>query len=213
MRAPIGIPSVSVAVDHDGELSANRNPVQRHLSGDPMASREIVETYLPTVFKIAMRLSGQREDAEDLTQDVFMKVFENLPKLRSDEQLEGWIYTIARNHVCKEIGRRQRQRKVIACQNREAEQLAPVINQAGPEDCYLSKEDQEDMTRALGALEPLHLQILTLCDIDEMSYSDIASMLGVPIGTVRSRLFRARNALAAALASPNPGSNHSGGHR
>lgn len=181
------------------DCTADGALVQRYRSGDRDAGNEIVKAHQNMVYRIAFGLSGRREDAEELAQEIFLKVFEKLPALRNPNHLRPWIRKIAKNHLCNEIHWRQHTRQIIkheTCPEAKS-QLAETTG--GPEDLYMALEGEAEMSRALSSLELIHREVLVLSDMEEIGYEEIAELLNVPIGTVRSRLCRARKLLGEAL--------------
>jgi RNA polymerase sigma-70 factor (ECF subfamily) len=173
------------------------------LIADPPPSWEdVVEAHSARVQRLAYRLTGNRADAEDLAQDVFVRAFRSLPKFRQGT-LEGWLHRITTNLFLDEARRRARLRfdPVGVLGDARLDQAGPGATD--PVDALLDA-DVED---ALAALSPELRSAVVLCDIEGLSYEEIASVLGVPTGTVRSRLHRGRAQLRRALAhrAPRPG--------
>ena len=161
--------------------------------------QELVRDYSAQVYRLAYRLTGNAYDAEDLTQDVFVRVFKSIHTFQPGT-LEGWLHRITTNLVLDQARRRQRIRM-------DSMSVAPdhVWGSAtGPEDLHVDAELDADVAAALEALSPEQRVAVVLCDIEGLSYEEIASVLDVKIGTVRSRIARGRAALREALAHRAP---------
>ncbi|MFT3887495.1 MAG: RNA polymerase sigma factor SigE [Arachnia sp.] len=161
--------------------------------------QELVRDHSAQVYRLAYRLTGNRPDAEDLTQDVFVRVFKSINTFQPGT-LEGWLHRITTNLFLDQARRRQRIRM-------DALSAAPdhVWGSAtGPEDLHLDGELDADVDAALRALSPEQRVAVVLCDIEGLSYEEIAAVLDVKLGTVRSRIARGRAALREALAHRAP---------
>lgn len=161
--------------------------------------QELVRDYSPQVYRLAYRLTGNRFDAEDLTQDVFVRVFKSIHTFQPGT-LEGWLHRITTNLFLDQARRRQRIRM-------DAASGAPDYvwgSSAGPEDIHVDAELDGDVAAALAALNPEQRVAVVLCDIEGLSYEEIAKVLDVKLGTVRSRIARGRAALRDALAHRAP---------
>jgi RNA polymerase sigma-70 factor (ECF subfamily) len=155
---------------------------------------EVVRTHSPRVFRLAYRLTGNRHDAEDLTQDVFVRVFRSLDDYQPGT-FEGWLHRITTNLFLDSVRRKQRIRFDALPDN--AERLAG--NAPNPANEIDDRLFDPDVQRALDALPPDFRAAVVLCDVEGLSYEEIAATLGVKLGTVRSRIHRGRAQLRAAL--------------
>ena len=161
--------------------------------------QELVRDYSAQVFRLAYRLTGNREDAEDLTQDVFIRVFKSIHSFRPGT-LEGWLHRITTNLFLDQARRKQRIRM-------DALSTAPdhVWGAAtGPGELHADAELDADVDAALNALPPEQRVAVVLCDIEGLSYEEISNVLDIKLGTVRSRIARGRAALRDALAHRAP---------
>lgn len=161
--------------------------------------QELVRDHSAQVYRLAYRLTGNAYDAEDLTQDVFVRVFKSIHTFQPGT-LEGWLHRITTNLFLDQARRRQRIRMDLMS-------VAPdhVWGSAtGPEDLHVDAELDADVAAALEALSPEQRVAVVLCDIEGLSYEEIATVLDVKIGTVRSRIARGRAALREALAHRAP---------
>jgi len=157
---------------------------------------EIVRDHSPRVFRLAYRLTGDRHDAEDLTQDVFVRVFRSLDRYEPGN-FEGWLHRITTN-LFLDSARRKKRIRMDAMGDDDGQVAGSV--EAQPERGFEHGNLDLDVRRALDALPPDYRAAVVLCDIEGLSYEEIAVTLGVKLGTVRSRIHRARSQLRASLA-------------
>ncbi len=160
----------------------------------------IVEEHSDRVYRLAVRLTGNRHDAEDLTQEVFVRVFRSLHTY-TPGTFEGWLHRITTNLFLDQARRKQRIRFDHLSDERAA-RLASAA--AAPEAAYADRTFEDDVEQALAALPPDFRAAVVLCDIEGLSYEEIAQILGAKLGTVRSRIHRGRALLRAALAHRAP---------
>ena len=163
---------------------------------------EVVRTHSARVYRLAYRLTGNPHDAEDLTQEVFVRVFRSLANY-TPGTFEGWLHRITTNLFLDQVRRKARIR--FDALPDDAERLPS--GDRGPAQVYDETHFDHDVQAALDALPPDFRAAVVLCDLEGLSYEEIASTLGIKIGTVRSRIHRGRSALRAALAhrAPVPG--------
>ena len=162
---------------------------------------EVVRTHADRVYRLAYRLSGNRADAEDLTQETFVRVFRSLAQY-SPGTFEGWLHRITTNLFLDMVRRRQRIR-FDALPEDAGDRLAGA--DPGPEQTYDATHLDPEIQAALDALPPDFRVAVVLCDLEELSYEEIAATLGIKVGTVRSRIHRGRVLLRQALAHRAPG--------
>lgn len=147
-------------------------------------------------------MTGNAEDAADLTQEAFLKAWRALDTFRFDAGFSTWLYRLASN-VCLDFLRAEKRRAVLPltldADDGEELTLEPSDPAPTPEEAALRAEEQARLTAAMEALEPEQRQILTLRVVNDLSYAEIADILGVREGTVKSRLSRAREALRKKL--------------
>jgi RNA polymerase sigma-70 factor (ECF subfamily) len=166
----------------------------------PPTWEEIVTEHSGRVFRLAYRLTGNRHDAEDLTQDVFIRVFRSLSSY-SPGTFEGWLHRITTNLFLDRARRKQRIR-FDALGDDAAERLRG--REPTPQQAYDDRHLDSDIQQALDDLAPEYRAAVVLCDIEELSYEEIAATLNVKLGTVRSRIHRGRAQLRAALEHRRP---------
>jgi RNA polymerase sigma factor (sigma-70 family) len=160
---------------------------------------DVVREHSARVFRLAYRLTGNRHDAEDLTQDVFVRVFRSLADY-TPGTFEGWLHRITVNLFLDRVRRAAKIR--FEALPDDAERVAG--REVSPETAVLDAGLDPDVETALAALPPDFRAAVVLCDIEQLSYEEIAATLGVKLGTVRSRISRGRALLRAALADRAP---------
>ncbi len=166
----------------------------------PPSWEEIVSTHSARVYRLAYRLTGNQHDAEDLTQEVFVRVFRSLSTY-TPGTFEGWLHRITTNLFLDMVRRRQRIR-FDALGDDAAERLPS--REPSPQQHFNDTHFDADVQQALDTLAPEFRAAVVLCDIEGLSYEEIAATLGVKLGTVRSRIHRGRSHLRKALKHRSP---------
>ena len=161
---------------------------------------EIVAEHSARVYRLAYRLTGNRHDAEDLTQEVFVRVFRSLHTY-TPGTMAGWLHRITTNLFLDGARRKQRVR-FDALLDGAAERLPSAL--PTPEAAQLDQLFDADVEAALASLTPDFRAAVVLCDVEGLSYEEIADVLGLKLGTVRSRIHRGRSQLRQALAHRAP---------
>ncbi|WP_051208475.1 RNA polymerase sigma factor SigE [Propionicicella superfundia] len=169
----------------------------------PPTWEELVATHSAPVYRLAYRLTGNRFDAEDLTQEVFIKAYRSINQFQPGT-LSGWLHRITTNLFLD--GARKRAR-VRVDNLSEQNQVADTV--ATPDEIVHDADLDHDIAAALGHLNPQVRAAVVLCDIEGLSYEEVAAVLDVKIGTVRSRIHRGRSQLREALAHRAPGRGRS----
>jgi RNA polymerase sigma-70 factor (ECF subfamily) len=173
--------------------------VQRTLRGERNAFADIVERYTALLYSLAFRMLGRGEEAEEAVQEIFLLAFRALPRFRLQRRFHPWLYTIALNHL-RTVARRQRRRwdqRLV----RLGERIEAVADRSEPQASLLEREEGERLAQeALAKLPALYREVFLLREVEGLSVRDAAETLGVPEGTVKVRLHRARQELARRLA-------------
>ncbi|NLW16778.1 MAG: sigma-70 family RNA polymerase sigma factor [Firmicutes bacterium] len=179
--------------------------VEQFLQGNAAAFEELVIRYEQKVFQLAYRLSGDLDDASDLAQEAFLKVYKYLGQWQGKASFSTWLYRIVTNAFLDDVRKRKRRPPVavsldasIPTEDGEVLREFPSTD-AGPEQEYLRLELQQMVQTALSELEPEYRVMLTLRDIQGHSYEEIAQITQLKLGTVKSRISRARAALRKKL--------------
>jgi RNA polymerase sigma-70 factor (ECF subfamily) len=172
--------------------------VERCLAGDQTAWDQIVRQHWRKVFNLAYKFVGRHDEAEDLTQDIFLKIFKALHTFDRRANFQTWLISISRN-LCIDHYRSVRKERETMARDVDASQLTPVSRERGPHS-QLEQTDLKNLVRlALAELPPALRQAVVLRDLQEFSYQEIADQLGLPEGTVKSRINRGRLELARQL--------------
>ena len=169
--------------------------IQRCLSGDQRAWEQIVRLYWRKVFNIAYKFVGKHDEAEDLAQDVFLKIFKSLGTFDRRANFQTWLISVSRN-LCIDHYRSVRKERETIDRDVDANELSPASVDPGPI-AALEQRDRVVLLRVALAELPETLRTAVLMrDIQEMSYQEIADKLRLPEGTVKSRINRGRTELA-----------------
>lgn len=173
--------------------------VQRMRRGDAMAAQELVQSYHSEIFRLALSILDDPAEAEDITQDVFIRAINALDSYRGDSAFKTWLFSITVN-VCR---RRWRQRKTRERLIQLLQSVFPLIhaNSVQPEEIVIRRENKAELWKAVDRLGEKYQLPLILFYGHELPVAEIAQVLGVPIGTVLSRLHTARARLANTLGS------------
>jgi RNA polymerase sigma-70 factor (ECF subfamily) len=164
--------------------------IQDALLGDSAAFGDLVRRYQDRLYTAVVHITGCRAEAEDVVQDAFVQAYVNLKSFKHNSKFYTWLYRIAFNAA---ISRRRRKRVTLSVdQNREATGDEPLDHQSGPSHAMELAEQQVKLQQAMDRLSEEHRAIIVLRHLEESSYEDIAEILGISVGTVRSRLHRAR---------------------
>ncbi len=161
---------------------------------------EVVERHSARVYRLAYRLTGNPHDAEDLTQEVFVRVFRSLSSY-TPGTFEGWLHRITTNLFLDQARRKAKIRFDALAD--DADSRIPSRTKT-PDSQYFDTVFEDDVEAALAALPPDFRAAVVLCDIEGLSYEEIADVLGLKLGTVRSRIHRGRSMLRKALAHRAP---------
>ena len=172
--------------------------IEQCLAGDQVAWEQIVRQNWRKVFNVAYKLVGKHDEAEDLTQDIFLKIFKALKTFDRRANFQTWIISISRN-LCIDHYRSVRKERQTIARDVDSNDLQPITPERGP---YAQAEHHDLRAQLRQALETLPITLRTavvLRDLQELSYQEIADRLGLPEGTVKSRINRGRIELAHQL--------------
>ena len=176
--------------------------VRKVLGGDANAFETLVLEYEKNVYNIALRMTGNSEDAADMTQEAFIKAYNSLQSFRGDSKFSVWLYRIVSN-VCLDFLRSKNRRPTVSLSveddDGEDAQLDVADESQSPELLRDRKLTRDSVRRGLDSLPPDYRQILLLREIQGLSYDEIAQALSLEVGTVKSRIFRARKRLCTFL--------------
>jgi len=170
--------------------------IERCLAGDQDAWGQIVRQHWRKVFNVSYKFTGKHDEAEDLTQDIFVKIFKSLHTFDRRANFQTWLISISRN-LCIDHYRSVRKERETISRDIDSREMGTATRvEPGPL-AGIEREDQRALLRlALNQLAPTLRSAVLLRDIKEMSYQEIADMLALPEGTVKSRINRGRTELA-----------------
>jgi RNA polymerase sigma-70 factor (ECF subfamily) len=189
------------------DRTADLDAVERCLAGDREAFGEIVERWQDRIYGAVLRMVRDTELARDLAQETFLKAYTKLSSFRGGAAVGTWLYSIALNQVRSEMRKRSAQKygspvSLDAMRGGEADdgpRFEPADHAAGAPEKAATQEDCALLLDELARLDEEHREVLVLREFQDLPYDEIASVLDVPVGTVRSRLHRARGELRERL--------------
>lgn len=201
-----GIQSVKVGVNRFGNEAgpSDAELIERTRTGDAGAFDGLIERYQDRVYNLCYRLCPNHADAADLTQTAFLKALESLSRFEARSNFFTWLYRIAANEALS-LRRQRRRRPSVSLDSVDDDRRAaePALEESS---AIATRIDQADLMKRLeAALEQLDDEFrvaVVLRDVEDMDYSEIADVLGVPVGTVKSRIHRGRMMLRTILSAP-----------
>jgi RNA polymerase sigma-70 factor, ECF subfamily len=169
--------------------------VRRVQQGDTDCFEILVRRHQKAIFNLVYRLLGDYDEAAEISQEVFLSAFKSIHQFRGDANFSTWLYRIGLNHAST-------RRKSLNTAQRHHTSLdgMEVSSDGDPAKNVEQKETQRRVQEALNRLDPDDARIILLRDLQDVTYEDVAEMLDIPVGTVKSRLHRARQALRVCLA-------------
>ncbi|MBS3934667.1 MAG: RNA polymerase sigma factor RpoE [Sulfuritalea sp.] len=186
-----------------GEREADLLLVERVQSGDREAFGLLVGKYQRKLLRLVMRLVRDPAEAEDVTQEAFIKAYRALPNFRGESAFYTWLYRIgvntAKNWLAAQDRRVQTISEIVGDDSDGIEESIQPRDEATPDRVLMSRQIGETVNAAMAALPEDLRTAISLREIEGMTYEEIALVMDCPIGTVRSRIFRAREAIAARL--------------
>ena len=175
----------------------------RMIAGDEEAFTLLFRRRQPGIYRFVLHMSGRPAVAEDVTQEVFMTLIRDAKRFDPARgTLSGFLFGIARNHVRK---RWEQDRRLVPLADDAEERGEHAASSGAGTDEFSARETVFRVRQAVAALPENYREVVVLCDLEEMSYDEAASALGSPVGTVRSRLHRARAMLLEKLRGVQPG--------
>jgi RNA polymerase sigma-70 factor, ECF subfamily len=178
--------------------------VSRLQANEDAAYDELVRVYSTSIYHVAYRMLGDAADASDVVQDIFLKIFRNIGGFKGEAALKTWIFKIAFSEILNRLRWWKRRRRFATLSLDERPNGNPTSDRVAdasptPEEILQSKERENAIQEALWRISREHRSIIVLRDIEGFSYNEIADVLGVSMGTVKSRLARARADLKKSL--------------
>jgi RNA polymerase sigma-70 factor (ECF subfamily) len=180
-------------------LPGEEKVVERCLQGDDAAWETVVNSYAKRIYNLTYRYTCRRDEAEDLTQEIFIRVYQNLQSFRADSgSFQNWIMRVGRNLIIDHYRRTRRFQQAAGTEEMETMNLKDdkVPN---PLRSVEQSEASQFLREGLQAISPELKEAIILRDLEGMTYQEIAELLGIPEGTVKSRINRARLELAKLL--------------
>ncbi len=166
----------------------------------------LVAGYQTAIYRAAYRLAGNRDDAEDLVQESLLEAFQAFDRFRVGSRFDHWVYRIMTRNYIDKFRRRRRVSILSLDEMTDERELVELADSSGdPQEVIEQNVWSEPVQKALDKLAPEFRAVVVLCDIQGMSYEDAGKALGCPVGTVRSRLHRARYQLRRSLGSEPSG--------
>jgi len=183
----------------DDRTASDRARVERAVAGDVRAFEELLAAYQRMVAAVAWRYGVRRDDLEDVVSEVFVKVHRNLDRYRPDHPFSTWLYRLASNHAIDHVRRRAKERSRVEMP-REVEDPTPGASER------VELDERAVLVRdALLEISQVYREAIELVYVEGMKVEDAAGTLGVPTGTVKTRLMRGRDALRRILERRHPG--------
>ncbi len=198
-RLPISVENISVENMDDHQLLAAT------LRGDEAAFHELTRRYRNQITNYVYRMLDDYDRAVDLAQETFVRVWINAERYQATYSFSTYIYKIAHNLAISELRQRKRRRTIplpVFFSDKDSEEMEVEIEdrkQVMADDAMIGDERRRAVSRAIASLPEKYRAALVLCDIEERSYEEISDVLGLPVGTVKSRINRARNLLKEKL--------------
>lgn len=182
------------------------------VSADRLSNEGFEELAMPlfdSLFNFAGWLSGNSQEAEDLVQETYLKALKGFASFQPGTNFRAWIFRILRNTFLTSRSGLQATR-TVPLDDESEEAPAVAVTTATPESLLLGRASSEEIQLAMDKLPVTYREVLLLCDVEEMSYQDISETVSIPIGTVMSRLSRARRAMREALSEKPEASQRTG---
>lgn len=155
--------------------------------------------HLDAVYRVALRLAGDESQADDLTQETMLKAYRSWHQYKRGTNVRAWLLTILRHTFINEYRKARRAGPTVDISKIEEFSVFHDVQDVDPEGSFFDQIVDEEVLRAIDALPEEFRETLVLSDVEQLSYAEISEVTGVPLGTVKSRLFRARQALQQEL--------------
>ena len=185
----VDAPAVTADADHRVQL------VRKAQRGDVSAFEQLARDHYQQLFAFAMGFADGPADASDITQDALVKAYRKIGSYRFASSFSTWLLQIARNSYLDRARQRQQHRTKL----QRYANLAPASHPATPEQALADKQRRQSILRALHRVDPKFREVVVLFDLEGLNYKEIATVCSIPMGTVKSRLRRGRDALCKAL--------------
>lgn len=194
--------SLNAGAGENGAANGDLELVKRSQGGDAGAFEELFNRYHKRIYNYIYQMARNETDAADLTQETFVRVYNSLPHLRAPEAFVSWLHRVALN-LCRDHAKRPRPQSLSLDRplDEDGGEMALEIPDTGdtPEQALEAKELEKRVREAVGGLSPEHRAVVMMHHLEGMELTDIAESMGCSVGTVKSRLARARDALRRKL--------------
>ncbi len=192
-----------------------RSLIQKAQKGDMAAFEALVRQHERMVYNLALRTLGNDSDAQDASQEAFIKAWTGLGSFRGDSKFSVWLYRLVSN-VCMDMLRRRKNEalSLTVSDDDRGETILDIPDESSsPQSLLEKKELREDIQSAINSLPEDYRRVILLRELADLSYEEIAKVLGLDIGTVKSRIFRARKKLCAILSDSGNFSAQKSSHK
>ena len=179
---------------HVEKILEERRLISRILAGDPAAERQLYDTHVDRVFRLAYRMTGDATWAEDLTQDTFIRAFDRLAGFRGEVAFAGWLYRVATSVILTGLRKRKKVQSV--------ESVRDDLDWAAGSGPTTDPDLRRSIDRAVAGLDDNHRLVFVMHDMEGYTHQEIATAVDAPVGTIKARLSRARQKLRDALNGP-----------
>jgi RNA polymerase sigma-70 factor (ECF subfamily) len=181
---------------NNGELKTDiEQLVHDFLDGDAQAFNRLVMLHQTKIYNLALNYVKNQEEAKDLAQDIFVTVYRSLPKLREKEKFTSWLFQIAINHCRNRYKKLRRRGYFNNISLDDEESFLQIAGDEGPEKLLQRKNTINLVRSTIDSMPEAEKEIILLRDIQELAYEEISAILDIPLGTVKSKLNRARTSL------------------
>jgi RNA polymerase sigma-70 factor (ECF subfamily) len=190
-------------LERESESEQDRSLIRRAQSGDTAAFRLLVERHQRRVFAIALGLVRDEQDAREIAQEAFLRVYKGLPQFHGGSSFFTWLYRIVTNlsiDLMRKPSRREAELHFALEVDDSESALVPQTSESDPFDVVRRSQLSERIQRALDVLPPYHRGVILMREVEGLSYEEMAEVMQVSKGTIMSRLFHARKKLQRALA-------------
>jgi RNA polymerase sigma-70 factor, ECF subfamily len=193
------VKAAAIAAAASGGHDLDLELAQRHSRGDLRAFDEVYSRYAVMVYNLALRLAGDADEAADLTQEIFLRIFRRLDSFNGRSALKTWVFRVALNHCRERLSRFRPFTQPIGEDGEDAGPVRLADPRRGPEELAVAADLGRQVARALALLPAPFREAVVLRDLQGLSYQEIGAVLGVRTGTVRSRIARGREQLRQRL--------------
>lgn len=172
--------------------------IKRAKNGEMTAFEALVNAYERRIYSLALRSTNSKEDAADITQEVFLKVYKSLSSFKEESGFSTWLYKITVNQ-CVDFARKKKDVSIQSIDDENVLKIKDDFKDNLPEEALEKSEIRKEIDIALAMVSEEHRNVIIMCDVAGMRYSDIAKILSIEEGTVKSRISRARAAIRKIL--------------